>query len=110
MKIDRIQRSREKGAKLPPNTLCITRPSQFGNPFKKKYANENNYRVVKLFKEWLYKPEQYPLRIEFIEWCKRDGIKHLACCANPRNFVTAIYGLNIWWRCHEQLVNTPRFI
>jgi len=86
MKIDRIQRSREKGAKLPPNTLCITRPSQFGNPFKKKYANENNYRVVKLFKEWLYKPEQYPLRIEFIEWCKRDGIKHLACWCKPEEF------------------------
>lgn len=29
----RIQRRRTKGARLPPNTVCVTRPSIFGNPF-----------------------------------------------------------------------------
>lgn len=29
----RIQRSRAKGAKLPPNTICCTRPGQHENPF-----------------------------------------------------------------------------
>lgn len=29
----RIQRKRTKGSKLPPNTLCCTRPSPFSNPF-----------------------------------------------------------------------------
>ncbi len=29
----RIQRRRTKGAKLPPNTKCCTRPGPFSNPF-----------------------------------------------------------------------------
>lgn len=33
MKPVRVQRSRKKGAKLPPNTVCVSRPSIFGNPF-----------------------------------------------------------------------------
>ena len=30
----RIQRKRTKGFKLPPNTLCATRPGEFSNPFR----------------------------------------------------------------------------
>lgn len=30
---DRIQRSRAKGWRLPPNTICVSRPSGWGNPF-----------------------------------------------------------------------------
>jgi hypothetical protein len=30
----RIQRARTRGAKLPSNTVCITRGTQYGNPFK----------------------------------------------------------------------------
>jgi hypothetical protein len=29
----RIQRKRTKGWKMPPNTLCVTRPGRLGNPF-----------------------------------------------------------------------------
>jgi hypothetical protein len=29
----RIQRSRKAGSKLPPNTICCTRPGKHGNPF-----------------------------------------------------------------------------
>lgn len=29
----RIQRKRVKGWKLPPDTVCIGRPSKWGNPF-----------------------------------------------------------------------------
>jgi hypothetical protein len=29
----RTQRKRSKGWILPPNTVCVTRPSQWGNPF-----------------------------------------------------------------------------
>lgn len=29
----RIKRSRAKGSKLPPNTVCVTRPGKWGNPF-----------------------------------------------------------------------------
>ena len=30
---DRVQRSRRKGARLPPNTLCCTRPAKWSNPY-----------------------------------------------------------------------------
>lgn len=30
----RIQRSRAKGWTLPPNTVCVTRPGKWGNPYK----------------------------------------------------------------------------
>jgi len=32
----RIQRRRTKGWKMPENTVCVTRPGMFGNPFKTK--------------------------------------------------------------------------
>lgn len=34
MKPLRVQRSRRKGAKLPANTVCVTRPGKWGNPFR----------------------------------------------------------------------------
>lgn len=30
----RIQRKRTKGWRLPPNTVCVSRPTKWGNPFK----------------------------------------------------------------------------
>jgi hypothetical protein len=32
-KPQRIQRQRTKGWKMPPNTVCVTRPGKWGNPF-----------------------------------------------------------------------------
>lgn len=29
----RVQRTRAKGSKLPPNTVCVTRPGPWGNPY-----------------------------------------------------------------------------
>lgn len=34
MKPKRIQRSRAKGWRKPPNTICVDRTSRWGNPFK----------------------------------------------------------------------------
>lgn len=34
MPIKRIQRKRTKGFRLPPNTICVSRPSKFSNPFR----------------------------------------------------------------------------
>ena len=34
MKPKRIQLSRKKGFKLPPNTVVVSRPSRWGNPFR----------------------------------------------------------------------------
>lgn len=30
---ERIQRSRAKGWRMPPNTVCVSRPSKWGNVF-----------------------------------------------------------------------------
>lgn len=31
---ERIQRKREKGWRMPPNTVSVTRPGKWGNPWK----------------------------------------------------------------------------
>jgi len=54
----RIQRMRVKGWKMPENTVSVTRPGTFGNPFTVKEAQDAGYedgRKMALFgfKEWL---------------------------------------------------------
>lgn len=58
----RIQRKRAKGWRMPPNTVSVTRPGPFGNPFKWQAAREAGYRgteeelkrfAVQVFREWL---------------------------------------------------------
>lgn len=54
----RIQRKRTKGWKMPPNTVSVTRPGRFGNPFKAEDAVEAGYRdgpgmAVWAFRQWL---------------------------------------------------------
>lgn len=39
----RIQRQRTKGWRMPPNTVCVTRPGAFGNPMTLKDAIEAGY-------------------------------------------------------------------
>lgn len=34
----RIQRSRRRGARLPSNTVCVSRPSPWGNPFPVQFG------------------------------------------------------------------------
>jgi len=34
MKPKRIQRRRSKGWRLPPNTICVSSPGKWGNPYK----------------------------------------------------------------------------
>ena len=40
MKPKRIQRKRTKGWRLPPNTVCVSRPSKWGSPFRLFGRNE----------------------------------------------------------------------
>lgn len=40
----RIQRQRTKGWKMPPNTVSVTRPGPYGNPYTIKSAREAGYR------------------------------------------------------------------
>ena len=58
----RIQRKRTKGWKMPPNTVSVTRPGRFGNPFRIEAAIETGFEqnkedaqsfVVDCFREWI---------------------------------------------------------
>lgn len=57
----RIQISRKKGWRMPPNTVKVARPGPFGNPFtvaaaiESEYANSDTARafVVECFRDWL---------------------------------------------------------
>ncbi len=92
----RIQRKRVKGWKMPPNTVSVTRPGRFGNPFKllantiyfeyepnqwrRLYSSgfdgaHSNHDVVKLFSELLFDTNSHPeLRIVYA----RDKIKKMS--------------------------------
>ena len=59
----RVQRSRQKGWRKPPNTVIVTRPWKFGNPFAAKVpggehglATMTREHLVEDFREWLTTP------------------------------------------------------
>lgn len=63
----RIQLSRKRGWKKPPNCVVVSRPSVFGNPFTVAAAKEAGYLgsdeqlaawCVSLFRRWLTNPRQ----------------------------------------------------
>jgi hypothetical protein len=93
--MDRIQRTRQ--SKLPPNTLCVTRPGKYGNPFKVgERRHVNNEQAVESFREWIVDDEQYQLRNGFIAECKEKGIEHLACWCALDNICHADVWLEVW--------------
>jgi hypothetical protein len=54
----RIQRRRSRGWRKPENTVVVTRPSRFGNPFKLSTGREMGYTevreaAVEFFRLWL---------------------------------------------------------
>ncbi len=58
---ERICRRRTKGWRLPPNTVCVTRPGKWGNPF----------RVGGWFK---WRPDERPPQKHFrIAWTESDA-------------------------------------
>lgn len=55
----RIQRRRTKGWKLPPNTVCVTRGSEFGNPFPMlEDTPAERATVVDLYRRMVMAPAQ----------------------------------------------------
>lgn len=89
--IDRVQRRRTKGSKLPPRTLCVTRGTLFGNPFRvedqhapTKHA-QRNLAVLK-FNEWIKAPEQADLVQKFIRRCRDEHIEHIACFCDTTGY------------------------
>ncbi len=106
--MDRIQRTRNKGSKLPPNTLCVTRGTYFGNPFKKSYARESGDRVVNLFREFMKRDSQKKTIREFIGMCEVLDIKHLACWCKPDEVCHADVWLEIWNKYQSESEDTAR--
>lgn len=87
----RIQLSRAKGWRLPPNTIVVARPSRWGNPFKvgamwcrrrmepgggEKNCGPiaDNAHAVRLFRRFTARKAAY--RIDAAEWLRG---KNLAC-------------------------------
>ena len=75
----RIQRKRTRGFRLPPNTICISRPAKWGNPYPAKTVG--NAEAVRLYRVWLEEslPGQEIKAAARAELCG----KNLACfCAD----------------------------
>ncbi len=79
----RIQRKRTKGWRMPPNTVCVTRPGFWGNPFK----GRNQMGAALMYELALTRPANIPYpnkRIEKIISKQRERLnelrgKNLAC-------------------------------
>lgn len=88
----RIQRKRTKGWKMPENTVNVTRPSKWGNPFKLVgnmiYIDARNRR--KILDKWvIFEPSTHELDVVF--WFKELFEKEM----------THI-GDSLYWSAHFQ--------
>lgn len=76
----RIQRKRKSGWKMPANTVCVTRPGPWGNPFNLKPADNcwnalalgcrgdakgRQEASVKAYKQWVCNPDGRISEMEF---------------------------------------------
>lgn len=69
----RVQLKREKGWRMPPNTVKVTRPGKWGNPFKAG-PGETSHFAVSCFRDHI---REHP---EIAEDSKRElRGKNLAC-------------------------------
>lgn len=82
----RIQRQRTKGWKMPPNTVCVSRPSAWGNTFKVGVDGDAAECVRKFYKAMVPYDHHgrtladYLLSVANIQAIQHDlRGKHLAC-------------------------------
>jgi hypothetical protein len=89
----RIQRKRERGWKMPSNTVSVTRPGRWGNPFPVSMFGVDG--ALRLYRMWL-QAEWHPDMAGFVErhesrygWPSHQIIqaflrgKDLACWCKP---------------------------
>lgn len=75
----RVQRSRRKGARLPPNTVVVSRPSKYANPFRIPTGLTGAARLVATV-ESVSKFRGHALRSFTLDEIRADlGGKNLAC-------------------------------
>ncbi len=78
----RIQRKRTKGARLPANTVCVSRGTKWGNPFSHRSGTLAEYRVrtreaaIERYAEWVTAQPQLMAALPELRgkvlgcWCK----------------------------------------
>lgn len=72
--VGRIQRRRTKGWRLPPNTVCVSRPSKWGNPYRGVDA-VSRYRLRLEQTPSLREDARRELRGKNLAcWCPTDGL------------------------------------
>jgi hypothetical protein len=78
----RIQRSRRRGWRIPPNTVCVSRPSRFRNYVSRPAARtvEARAKTGEEYRAWLKAPEQAEHREQVRR--KLRG-RNLACWCPP---------------------------
>lgn len=72
----RVQLLRTKGWRKPENTVVVSRPSKWGNPFAGESNSVDRAYVTGLFRDYLNLPE----KAEFVTKIKKElRGKNLAC-------------------------------
>lgn len=75
----RVQRKRTKDWRKPENTVNVTRPGKWGNPYHLSYYShfaDPNLAAVGAFTEWITRPEQ----VELIQQAREElRGKNLMC-------------------------------
>ena len=96
--MERIQRKRTKGFKLPANTVCVNRGTKFGNPFKIKLGMTRHMACL-AFEDcilnnamvygWFNSLDESRKQLERFKWMAENiGLlkgKHLACFCKPED-------------------------
>lgn len=73
----RVQRKRTKGFRLPPNTVSVTRPGKWGNPFRVGQPGINTPEdAVARYREVMNRPDMELIRLEVVRELRG---KNLAC-------------------------------
>ena len=81
---ERVQRKRTKGFTLPPNTVCVTRGTKWGNPFRAENGITREIAIA-LFRQSITPAKEAEIRTEL------KG-KNLACWCNLKD------------RCHSDVL------
>lgn len=102
----RVQRSRRKGAQLPPDTIYVGRPTMWGNPFG--HGRFGHAKSVILHDQWLQgrigaltleRMGYCPREIEALERLRIRVLTNLHCLAGKH--LACWCPLNSAW-CHAQ--------
>lgn len=75
----RIQLKRTKGWRLPANTIVVSRPSKWGNPFPVN-KDQNVFQAVDQYRQWLLHSEPGYIMLRIARTELRG--KNLACWCN----------------------------